>query len=105
MNTRWRLWLLHLLTLCFFISAFEVNTQKIVNTWGDYCEAYLPVKYVANSVQSITVAPVRSTRQISQAKSLSSRVIVQIPLVYKASNQSIFSRFSRIYLRCCQWLN
>ncbi|WP_461043875.1 hypothetical protein [Spirosoma harenae] len=105
MNSRWRLWLLHVLTLCIFISATEVNTREIVNACGDYCEAYLPIKFVANSVQSATVSAERSIEQSRQAKPLIKQVCYRALLLYKASNRAIFGRSRRIYLRCCQWLN
>jgi hypothetical protein len=102
--TRWRLWLLHGLILCLFISAFEVNTQPIVNTWGDYWEAYLPVKFLANSVQSIAASSVRSVDCLSQSQALTSSFRWPTPGFYQYSNRAVFSRFSRIYLQCCQWL-
>ncbi|WP_144036003.1 hypothetical protein [Spirosoma fluviale] len=82
-----------------------MNTQRIVNTRGDYCEAYVPVKYVANSVQSTAVSTLRSIDRNSPAKPLTRLIALPIPFFCEHGNPDLFSRFRRIYLRCCQWLN
>ncbi|WP_461128575.1 hypothetical protein [Spirosoma aerophilum] len=82
-----------------------MNTHQIVNTRGDYCEAYLPVKYVANSVHSSTVSAIRSIHRTSPAQQLTRLIALPTPFFCEHGNFDLFSRFGRIYLRCCQWLN
>ncbi|WP_157816072.1 hypothetical protein [Spirosoma pollinicola] len=104
MNTRWRLWLLPLLTLCFFISAFEVNTDEIANTWGDCYDAYLPVEYAADSIQSATVSPWRLTGSVSQTLQPAALFLTPITGFCRGNYRLISRPFRRIYLQCCQWL-
>lgn len=104
MNPRWRLWLLPLLTLCFFISAFEVNTEEITNAWGDWYDSYLPVEYAADQVQSAVVSPWRLTGSVSQIKQPAALVLLPI-LDFGVVHYRLTSRcLRRVYLRCCQWL-
>ncbi len=103
-KTRWRFWLLPLLTVCFFISAFEVNTDEIVNSWGDTYDAYLPVEYVADGVESATISPWRHLGSIIQAFRPTAQSAYPLYVFYWSNTRIVSLHCERIYLRYCQWL-
>lgn len=104
MKTRWRFWLLPLLTVGLLLSVFEVNTNDIVNTWGDTYDAYLLPSFSADSSPSATVSPRQRIRSLPlKIRQFSAPSDVVAPHTF-ISNCFVFLRKIRIYLRCCQWL-
>ena len=105
MNARWRSWLLPLLLVSFGISAFEVNTDDIVNTWGDCYDAYIPAEFVADADSSATVSPRHDTghRCFSLFVAATHSPLPALAAGPRPARRS-FIRYERVFLYCCQWL-
>jgi hypothetical protein len=106
MKTRWRFWLLPLLTVGLLLSVFEVNTDDIVNTWGDAYDAYLPPAFWADSSSSVTISPIqrKPTGVLPIPVRWPSGRFVAGLFPAPGGNRPGFLHRSRIHLRCCQWL-
>ncbi len=106
MKTRWQFWLLPLLAVGLLLLIFEVNTDDIINTWGDAYDAYLPPAFSADGSLQITVSPVqrKPTGALPMPVRWFPARFVADPFPAPSRNRFVFLHRKRIHLRYCQWL-